>query len=209
MDLAQRKLPKLVMLRAYYETLYRFYIGCQPCMLVSDLEILKQILIKDFDNFTNRLVLWCAYNVTGNYTGVFSLQDLINLRVVSTIAHKGLYSAQGDYWRRSRRILTPTFSTLKLKVVGSCDLCLSTYYTKCTYYSRWCPSCKIVWITLYTGLQHRVTVILLSMCSGWYMYNNGLCVNCYCSIGWGNMFTYCVDCFAICQIYEAYHIQYH
>jgi len=46
--------------------------------------------------------------------------------LVSPIAHKGLLLAKGDLWRRSRRILTPSFSTLKLKVVRSCDLvCVS------------------------------------------------------------------------------------
>ena len=35
---------------------YRYYVGSQPYMLVSDLDMLKQIMIKDFDNFTDRLV---------------------------------------------------------------------------------------------------------------------------------------------------------
>ena len=48
---------------------------------------------------------------------LFLLQQLLGLQTVSYIAHRGLLSVKGDLWRRSRRILTPTFSTLKLKIV--------------------------------------------------------------------------------------------
>ena len=68
MDLIQGKLQKQVMLCVCYETWYRFYIGCQPCILVSDLEILKQILILDFDNFTNRMVCDVGQCFTDNNT---------------------------------------------------------------------------------------------------------------------------------------------
>ena len=44
----------------------------------------------------------------------------MGLRAVSSIVHKGLLAVKGDDWRRSRRILTPTFSTLKLRIVRPC-----------------------------------------------------------------------------------------
>ena len=50
----------------YYQNLYRFYVGCQPYLLVYDLDTLKQIWIKDFDYFSNRTVLIyvkCVCNV--------------------------------------------------------------------------------------------------------------------------------------------------
>ena len=36
--------------------LYRFYVGCAPYILVSDPNILNQVLIRDFDRFTDRAV---------------------------------------------------------------------------------------------------------------------------------------------------------
>ena len=36
--------------------LFRYYVGCHPYIIITDLDILKQVLIKDFDCFTNRVV---------------------------------------------------------------------------------------------------------------------------------------------------------
>ena len=66
------------------------------------------------------------------------------LRVISPFAHKGILSAKGDYWKRSRRILTPAFGTLKLKVVR-CNMPPADYIWL-IYYSRWCPSFRNVLI---------------------------------------------------------------
>ena len=37
-------------------TLYRYYIGQQAYILITDLDMLKQILVKDFDNFSDHAV---------------------------------------------------------------------------------------------------------------------------------------------------------
>ena len=34
----------------------RYYIGRKPRILITDLDILKQIMVKDFDNFSNCVV---------------------------------------------------------------------------------------------------------------------------------------------------------
>ena len=39
-----------------YFTLYRYYIGQQAYILITDLDMLKQILVKDFDNFSDHAV---------------------------------------------------------------------------------------------------------------------------------------------------------
>jgi hypothetical protein len=35
---------------------YRYYVGQQAYVMISDLDILKQILVKDFDNFIDHTV---------------------------------------------------------------------------------------------------------------------------------------------------------
>ena len=34
----------------------RFYLGKAPCMMVADLDMIKQITVKEFDSFVNRVV---------------------------------------------------------------------------------------------------------------------------------------------------------
>jgi len=40
----------------YLDVYCRFYIGRQPGVLVSDLELVKNITVKDFDDFSDRFV---------------------------------------------------------------------------------------------------------------------------------------------------------
>jgi hypothetical protein len=37
-----------------YEKIFRYYLGLQPILVVTDLELLKLILVKDFHNFIDR-----------------------------------------------------------------------------------------------------------------------------------------------------------
>lgn len=72
------------------------YIMNRPVFVVRDPEYIKDILSRDFDYFTDRLVY---YN---------EKDDPIS-------AH--LFSLRGDKWRKLRTKLTPTFSSGKLKMV--------------------------------------------------------------------------------------------
>jgi cytochrome P450 family 3 subfamily A len=67
--------------------------GRTPILMIFDVEILKQILIKDFSNFTNR------------FPAPFTDYPV----------RKMLTVLQGDNWKHVRNILTPTFSSGKLR----------------------------------------------------------------------------------------------
>ena len=44
-------------------TMDRFYLGKIPSMMVADLEMIKQITVKEFDSFVNRMVsCWFMIN---------------------------------------------------------------------------------------------------------------------------------------------------
>ena len=42
---------------------YRYYLGRRPRIIITDLDMLKQILVKDFDNFTDHTVSGQAHSV--------------------------------------------------------------------------------------------------------------------------------------------------
>ena len=44
----------------HYVIVCRFYLGTVPWLVVSDLDMLKQILVKEFDSFADRPVSVCA-----------------------------------------------------------------------------------------------------------------------------------------------------
>ncbi|CAL4106072.1 unnamed protein product [Meganyctiphanes norvegica] len=66
-----------------------------PVLVVGDPELIKHITIKDFDHFTDHRKLH------------FSSKD-------NTWRHM-LFSAEGDHWKRIRNIMTPSFSSGKIK----------------------------------------------------------------------------------------------
>lgn len=72
-----------------------FYIFHKPILLVRDPEIIKQILIKDFHNFSDR-----------NFGG--SLQK-------DSIGMKNLFGLNNPEWKYLRSKITPTLTRLKLK----------------------------------------------------------------------------------------------
>ena len=76
-----------------YGTVYKMYLGRSPIITVADPEIVKHILVKDFDKFRNRPEV-----LKGNAP-----------------LDKGLFDARDEAWKKVRSILTPTFSAFKLK----------------------------------------------------------------------------------------------
>ena len=80
-----------------YGPTFIYYLGIKPEIMTEDLEIIKSVMVKNFDSFINR-----PYRPSLLTKG--GAQSLLRLR--------------GDHWRRVRRILTPTFSSKKLKMMS-------------------------------------------------------------------------------------------
>ena len=82
----------------FFETLFeccicRAYNGTRPTLTIGDPEIVKVILVKDFHVFT----------------------DKEPDRFIHPIISKSLVLANGDDWKRLRSIVSPTFSSGKMK----------------------------------------------------------------------------------------------
>ncbi|XP_037539119.1 thromboxane-A synthase [Nematolebias whitei] len=69
-----------------------YYFGRKPVVVIADPDMLRQVLIKDFSNFTNRMS-----------------------RVSTKPWEDCLLMLRDERWRRVRNILTPTFSAAKMK----------------------------------------------------------------------------------------------
>nr|CAB3235834.1 cytochrome P450 3A14 [Phallusia mammillata] len=83
---------------------YGQYMGWSPRIVISDPDILKQIMIKEFNNFYDRQK---------------SLQ-----KVNGKALNNGLTNITGDTWRRVRHTISPMFSTSKLRsMIGVIDKC--------------------------------------------------------------------------------------
>ncbi|XP_067674292.1 cytochrome P450 3A8-like [Haliotis asinina] len=76
---------------------YGFYIGNTPTIFVKDLDILKDVSVKHFQDFPDRM-----------------FSDLN-----PGIIRHGVLFSKGDAWRRQRAVMAPTFSGVKLDKMGS------------------------------------------------------------------------------------------
>lgn len=78
--------------------MHRFYVGQNPIVVIADLDLLKEVTVKQFDHFHDRRVTPDFMDEPG--------------------APRGLVFASGEYWKKLRVTLSPTFSAAKMKMVS-------------------------------------------------------------------------------------------
>ena len=100
---------------ARYRPTFITYLGIKPVIMTEDLEVVKSVMVKNFDSFMNRS----------------KLPQLLRKGKVP-----GLLMSRDEHWRRARRILTPTFSSKKLRMMSpliqeSCERLRNKMATVC------------------------------------------------------------------------------
>ena len=75
----------------------RLYIGQKANVVISDLDLLKDVTVKYFDHFHDRT----------HFPNFFPKGGITY----------GLFGARGEFWKKIRVTLSPTFSSAKMKMV--------------------------------------------------------------------------------------------
>lgn len=83
--------------KAEFGDVYGYFVGMKPYVVVGDLDMVQQVLIRDFHKFVNRPAM-----------GI-EIRPVINTLV-------GLRSHR---WKEVRRVISPTFSTRKMRKINS------------------------------------------------------------------------------------------
>ncbi|XP_075556968.1 cytochrome P450 3A4-like isoform X1 [Dermacentor variabilis] len=83
-----------------YGDIVGFYNGAHPFIIVKDLELIKKIQIKDFNNFTSR----------GMMSGFARTHPVLT---------QSMTHADGDHWKKMRSLITPAFTTSNMKKMMS------------------------------------------------------------------------------------------
>lgn len=81
-----------------YGDTFGFYLGDQPFVVTKDLDLLKHVLIKDFNNFVAR--------------GETMFMSSIHPKLSSSLIFAG-----GNKWKTTRSCMSQAFSTVKIKVM--------------------------------------------------------------------------------------------
>ena len=82
---------------AQYGPTFIAYFGIKPMIVTEDLEVIQSVLVKNFDSFMGRYV--APVQLKESYASM-----ILNLC--------------GEEWRRVRRIMSPTFSSKKLRIMS-------------------------------------------------------------------------------------------
>ena len=93
----------------YLSFLYRFYLGSKFTVVVTDLDIMKEVFVKQFDNFADRGSFAVSFEVTeGVHAGNWLNQQKIYILSSSHIVCRLLQV----FWKRQMDILLGYFHLL-------------------------------------------------------------------------------------------------
>lgn len=81
----------------HYGKIFGLYEGRRPVYVVSDVEFLHEVFVKQFSLFHSRRVPFLARMGRGT--------------------HENLFGSEGPTWRKQRRIVNPTFSSNKIRSI--------------------------------------------------------------------------------------------
>lgn len=76
----------------------RYYLGQLPIIVIKDLDVVKEVTVKQFEQFHDRP----------------PAPDLLRKKSGTP---RGLFNARGAYWKKIRVTLSPSFSASKMKMV--------------------------------------------------------------------------------------------
>ncbi|CAF4079320.1 unnamed protein product [Rotaria sp. Silwood2] len=100
-----------------YGSIYGLYEGTRPLYVVSNVEFLHEVYIKQFSSFHSRRVLFLARMGIGT--------------------PENLFGASGDTWRRQRHVVNRTFSLGKMKLMlPIVNECIETLMNKLSILSE-------------------------------------------------------------------------
>lgn len=97
-----------------------FYFFQQPMAFVTDLKLIKNILIKDFSNFTDRPAYYneeAGRWTINNNNQLFSLYFCIFLYFLIDPMSAYLFNLDNPKWRNYRQKLSPTFTSGRMKLM--------------------------------------------------------------------------------------------
>lgn len=87
-----------------YGPVYGFYNGMKPQLMVTDVELIKLILVKDFAHFVNRQ----------------------KLNFYHEMWNENMFNVEGEQWRTLRAICSPAFTSGKLRGMhGLMEACIT------------------------------------------------------------------------------------
>ncbi|XP_076323547.1 cytochrome P450 6g1-like [Tachypleus tridentatus] len=92
-----------------------YFFGMRPVLVVMDLDLLKEIQIKDFMDFADRPVLLLHRVLSLGFLGLFELDPP---KKPGEPINDFLIFLRGTRWKRVRSVITPSFTTLKLKTMA-------------------------------------------------------------------------------------------
>ncbi|KAH9391763.1 hypothetical protein TYRP_022611 [Tyrophagus putrescentiae] len=123
-----------------YGKVYGSYNGLQPTLTIIEPSLIKQVLVKNFNHFADRRVLNTCNPVFDN----------------------NLFLARKTDWQRSRSVLSPTFSSVKIKSMWSTiDFCVKQL--KC------CLETKTSKLTKNSSNNISLIVDVKKICAGFFI----------------------------------------